>query len=249
VLADYGDPPDAALHEDFLPCDMTHLPLYTVDIQFLGGDSLHLVERFQDLEEGTGPAELISADVDLTSFGGEPRNVTDYWHLVYTAGHHNDTPFPEYWIIFDPPMDVLGVGQARALQIVQGYKPPPPTEPPQAFLLGDDFSQIAQLEIESLTRLKEGVNPLLFRRGDVDFDGALNVTDAILSLRYQFGGGALPCIDAADVDDLGTLDIADPILLLEFLYLGGDPPMPPFPECGVDETDDISPACFGTGCN
>ena len=248
LLADYGDPPDIPRHEDFLPCDMTHLPLYKVDVNFLGGDTLHIEERFQDFEEGTGPAEIVSAEVNLTAYGGEARSVTDYWNLVYTAGHHNDTPYPEYWIIFDPPMEVLGVGTARALQIIQGYKPPPPTSPPEAYLLGEDFSQLASINISSLVRLNGDVNPLLFKRGDVDFDGQLRITDAILTLNFLFQGGAIPCFDAADIDDLGTLEITDPILLLDYLYLGGEPPPAPLEECGEDPTEDGMPGCIGIGC-
>src|SRR5262249_17451081 len=84
-----NDPPGLDRHTPLLPCDLTHLPLYTVDVDFATGDSVHLEERFQDLDEGTGPADLVKADVNLA---GESRTVENYWHLVYTAGHHNDTP-------------------------------------------------------------------------------------------------------------------------------------------------------------
>ena len=249
VRADYGDPPDIPRYEPFLPCDMTHLPLYKTNVQFPGGDTLRIRDRFQDLEEGTGPAEIVSAEVNLTSYGGESRTVTDYWSLVYTAGHHNDTPYPQYWILFDPPMSIAGVGTARGLQIIQGYKPPPPTVPPQAYLLGEDLSPIASLSILSLERLKGDVNPLLFRRGDVDFDGQIRITDAIITLRFLFQGGIpIPCFDAADIDDFGTLEITDPILLLDYLYLGGEPPLPPLGECGEDPTDDSLIGCAGPGC-
>src|SRR5881409_1718424 len=46
------------------------------------------------------------------------------------------------------------------------------------------------------------VLPPKFRRGDVDQDGSLNLTDAIDIFLYLFLGGDMPfCLDAADADD------------------------------------------------
>jgi hypothetical protein len=57
-------------------------------------------------------------------------------------------------------------------------------------------------------------------------------------LAYLYQGGALECLDAADVDDNGKLEITDPIRLLTYLFLGGSPPPAPFPETGMDPTQD-----------
>jgi hypothetical protein len=73
-----------------------------------------------------------------------------------------------------------------------------------------------------------------FRRGDSNSDGALDLTDAVSTLRHLFLGGEEPaCLDAADVDDDERLDLSDPVRLLRFLFLAGDPPAPPR-ECGPD---------------
>jgi len=229
-----------------LPCDLSHLPHWTADFELADGMRLHVDERFQDLEEGTGPAEIVKAEFDL---GGEKVVVEDYWRLCYTAGHHNDTPYPAYWILFDSPVDVPGFGPGYGIEVFEHSRLPHPPPPPEVYLLGEDHTRVAQIDLVSFERLKEGYNPLLFRRGDVDFDGHLAITDAVLVLRFLFQGGFLPCHDAADIDDLGSLDITDPILLLEFLYLGGDAPLPPFPECGIDEIEDIMPVCAGPGCS
>jgi hypothetical protein len=237
----FGDPPDDHRFTPLLPCDLTHLPLFTVDVDFGAGDSVHLEERFQDLDEGTGPAELVRADVNLA---GEARTVEDYWHLVYTAGHHNDTPRPEHWVIFDPVIDVPDVGAVKVLVVNQGFK----DEQPKASLLGEDFAPLAPLQIVTFHRRKTGDDPLQFRRGDVDFSGGITITDPILILRHLFqGAGPLPCPDAADADDLGTIDIDDAILLLGYIFLGLDPPAEP-QLCGVDaELDDLE-SCNGPGC-
>lgn len=82
----------------------------------------------------------------------------------------------------------------------------------------------------------------VFRRGDVDSDGAVSVTDGMLLLNHLFKGGEAPgCLDAADADDDGALDLTDPLRILQHLFLGGEPPPEPFGECGEDPTlDELS---------
>ena len=84
-----------------------------------------------------------------------------------------------------------------------------------------------------------------FRRGDVDLNGLLDISDAISTLAYLFLGNAPPrCEDAADTNDDGAIDIADPISLLGHLFLGGHEPSPPFPDPGADPTEDAL-SCSG----
>lgn len=85
----------------------------------------------------------------------------------------------------------------------------------------------------------------VFRRGDVDGNQRIEITDAINLLNFLFLGGAEPpCHDAADADDNGQLQITDPIRILGYLFLGGDPPASPGPDfCGFDPTPDDLPPC------
>lgn len=78
----------------------------------------------------------------------------------------------------------------------------------------------------------------LFRRGDTDGNGSVELTDAILVLGYLFQGtGAPGCLETADSDDNGKVDISDAIRLLGWLFLGGEPlPAPGTQECGRDPT-------------
>lgn len=79
-----------------------------------------------------------------------------------------------------------------------------------------------------------------FLRGDASGDGSTNVTDAVVLLEHLFRGGNSPgCRDAADMDDDGRLAITDAIFLLQHLFLGGAPPPEPYPECGLDATNDV----------
>jgi hypothetical protein len=78
-----------------------------------------------------------------------------------------------------------------------------------------------------------------FVRGDATFDGEINISDAIYILTYLFVGSLGPeCEDAADADDDGQLLITDAIYLLSSLFLGVPPPTAPFPEAGLDPTED-----------
>lgn len=81
-----------------------------------------------------------------------------------------------------------------------------------------------------------------FLRGDVNTDGRVSVSDALMLRRWLFNGDRSPsCHHAADFDDSGNLNIADTIRLLNYLILGGDPPAAPYPDLGLDTTGNEYP--------
>jgi hypothetical protein len=79
-----------------------------------------------------------------------------------------------------------------------------------------------------------------FVRGDVDANGAHQVSDAIQIFGFLFLGNpkSLSCEDAADTNDTGNVDLTDGIYLLNYLFSGGKEPAAPFPACGTDFTND-----------
>lgn len=79
-----------------------------------------------------------------------------------------------------------------------------------------------------------------FRRGDVDGNGSLDISDDIRNLSYQFLGTFNPgCLDALDVNDSGQIEISDPLWSLYFQFAGGaPPPAPGHLSCGADPTDE-----------
>lgn len=82
-----------------------------------------------------------------------------------------------------------------------------------------------------------------FRRGDVNFDGRPDVSDAVSLVRHLFrAGDAPPCDDAADANDDGKLGVDDAIALLGALFTGGDLPAPGLTGLGPD------PTCDQVGC-
>ena len=93
------------------------------------------------------------------------------------------------------------------------------------------------------------LEPVLFRRGDVNEDGALQIADPVALLNFLFSSGfTLDCPDAADVDDSGSLDITDAVYSLAYQFLGGPEPEPPFPACGPEEPDALACEEYG-GCS
>ncbi len=79
-----------------------------------------------------------------------------------------------------------------------------------------------------------------FRRGDVDANLALNLSDALTILGHLFLSDPpkLDCDDAADANDDGTVNLVDAVALLFYLFDGGEPPPEPFSSCGTDPTED-----------
>lgn len=79
----------------------------------------------------------------------------------------------------------------------------------------------------------------LFRRGDANSDGTINVADAIFNLMYAFRGGAAPsCMSAGDANDDGAIDLADAIRILGYLFASTGPLPAPLVACGIDPTAD-----------
>ncbi len=79
-----------------------------------------------------------------------------------------------------------------------------------------------------------------FRRGDVNGDGVVDLSDPVTSFTSQFLGGGPPiCLDSSDADDTGAVNITDPIYTLNYLFLGGSQPPAPGPlDCGEDTSED-----------
>jgi hypothetical protein len=106
----------------------------------------------------------------------------------------------------------------------------PPTDPFHTFSI-------------HLVALPAGTGPL-FRRGDSNDDGRVDIADAVHIIFRLFGdGGEPPCLDAADAQADGSLDLSDPVFILDYLFLAGSPPPAPGPQaCGPADPPHL-------GCN
>jgi hypothetical protein len=109
--------------------------------------------------------------------------------------------------------------------------------------LGDD----GILDAFTITKGSATRGPLRFRRGDMNFSGTVNLTDAVTLLEHLFRGRSLRCPMVGDCDLSGSLELADPITILRHLFLGG-PALPhPYPDCGEAalEEDELCMECAG----
>ncbi len=92
----------------------------------------------------------------------------------------------------------------------------------------------------------------MFRRGDGNDDGTVNIADGIYILGNLFLMGVpnpLLCVDAADANDDGSVNIADVIALLGALFgTSAVPLLPPYPGCGTDPTADAADCATYTTC-
>ena len=88
-----------------------------------------------------------------------------------------------------------------------------------------------------------------FRRGDVNIDGSVDVSDALGIFNWLFlGGGDPPCLAAADANRDGSVNISDPSYTLRWLFLGGaDHPAPS--ACGRStDAGDMAQGCETATC-
>jgi hypothetical protein len=81
-----------------------------------------------------------------------------------------------------------------------------------------------------------------FIRADANSDAEIEMSDAILTLRYLYVPGTDPlrCQDAGDSDDNGAVEMSDAVYTLRYLYVPGalEPPLPGPVDCGPDPTED-----------
>lgn len=107
----------------------------------------------------------------------------------------------------------------------------------------DDEGSLSDEEILTIT-INEKTESTLFIRGDVNSSGKANISDAIALLNYMFFGKSKPtCLKAADSNDSGEINITDPIHLISTIFLG-EPSVQPFPNCGVDPTEEDELTCM-----
>ncbi|HAK96713.1 MAG TPA: hypothetical protein DCM87_17400 [Planctomycetes bacterium] len=78
-----------------------------------------------------------------------------------------------------------------------------------------------------------------FIRGEINGDGRITISDAVMLLRYLFSGQFLPydCPEAVDCNDDKSINVGDAIYLLGYQFSSGPQPPAPFPECGTVPAD------------
>ena len=106
-------------------------------------------------------------------------------------------------------------------------------------VLGDSYGGTVGGEIVFDYYSFVGEPPVEFKRGDVEQDGVLTVTDALNNVSHQFLGLDVLCRSSLDANDDGEIDIVDPMVTLSLLFFPSvEALLPPYRDCGVDPTTD-----------
>lgn len=96
---------------------------------------------------------------------------------------------------------------------------------------------ILEHEDHEMMRQFRTIAPLdAFIRGDVNEDGSIDLSDAVLALGHIFNSSAVGCLQTLDANDDESANIADPVYMLGYLFTLGAAPPAPFPACGPDPT-------------
>lgn len=97
-----------------------------------------------------------------------------------------------------------------------------------------------------------GIDPdgSIFRRGDANSSGTVDVTDGVFINGWLFNGGnEPPCLNQADVNHDGAITVTDSSYLFNWLFLGGPQPPAPGPHATNCSTTSPFVGCAQSPCN
>ncbi|MBI4604446.1 MAG: PD40 domain-containing protein [Planctomycetes bacterium] len=108
-------------------------------------------------------------------------------------------------------------------------------QPVSNMLTADSETEVPCNALDASVRVVIETVRSLFRRGDPNGDGGVDISDGVKILNHLFLGAPAPeCLAAADVNGDGGVDISDASYLFNHLFLGGPPLPQPYPGCGAD---------------
>jgi len=160
-----------------------------------------------------------------------------------------ENAFYDRGVVEDPKLE-LTIGNFVASNVLRDADPAVDRCGQRAFrgLVDEIQFHDTVLTLEEIGEIQKQVlgEPLepVFKRGDSNADGSVNIADAIFTLGFLFAASEAPvCPDSADANDDGQLNIADAIATLGNLFGGTGPLPPPFETCGTDPSDDVLEKC------
>ena len=174
----------------------------------------------------TAPHNPSVWDVWLTTADWDPNTALNWAQMEYLGRPSVTFSKSHYYFDFEVPPDRSG----RHVLWVAWQRDDP---------VGEVFFSASDL----LVSPEDGSG--LFVRADSNADGAVDISDPVLTLSWLFGpdGPGPFCIKPLDADDDGVVGLSDPIYTLTFLFQGGPAPGAPFPACGEDPTEDVLIDC------
>ena len=151
---------------------------------------------------------------------------------VLPIGNGRSVVFFEFATVNDP----LLVGTSTTLTLENGMGSPP--------LFNIVTVSGTTVLVDRVPGTVTFIDQPLFKRGDANADGFVNLADAITLIQYFFNdGNTPPCLASADANGDGLNDLSDSIFTIQFQFLDGSPPPAPYPNCGTD------PGGNGPTCN
>lgn len=140
-------------------------------------------------------------------------------------------------------VDIIGAPGSTTQLILETVPTNDDPDTPVKCVLTDDLGRsIAPTLVSGSVTVEAGDVP--FVRGDANGDEDVDIADGVRVLVYLFVGGVTPtCLDALDADDTGVVDVSDAVYVLDYLFKSGSPIPLPFPEAGIDPTDDDLAPC------
>jgi hypothetical protein len=197
-------------------------------------------------EEGTllsaESAEYIKASFDNNRGVAFIAALKDFaTPFAFQTGGNPDIPAGENQLVATLKCGiVISADQGfAAIDFVDGLKATAPTDPDRRpeihnLITLDGTAVRPELGTGAGIDIRRG-----FIRGDSNKDSGVDIGDPIFLLNYIFMGARRPpCLDAADANNDTRLDISDSIWMLNFLFMGGPEPSEPYPQPGVDPSDD-----------
>lgn len=162
---------------------------------------------------------------DIDSFYAVREN---YGDLEFAGEHTADAFVDDIFVLIEPR------------EFLYLLRVPTSAVAGQSFAITGQFWTDPALRRNSATSTVAVRGTTLFRRGDANGDGEIDISDGIRVLNFLFLGGVKTrCLDAMDLNDSAEIDISDGIYVFNFLFLGGPPPDPPgHLDCGPDPTED-----------
>ena len=152
--------------------------------------------------------------------------------------------------IFTPALPGDGSVVATVEFFIDGATDGSVLEIPFALMHKDDSGNLEECCSDVLeVPIPVGCVGVRFIRGDANQDENISIPDAMVILDFLFNGWPVTCVDALDSNDSGNITITDAVNVLCALFCPGTPPPPaPFPDCGIDPTDDFLGCGSYDGC-
>jgi hypothetical protein len=145
----------------------------------------------------------------------------------------------------DAPREIAAVIFDVSPIAVPGLYPLELRDGPGEFPIKNIFTNLGTSIFPAVEDGSFEILPLVFRRGYVNQDVRVDISDAIFLFGYIFLGSAAPeCMAAADANGSGEVDLADGVWLLGWIFRGTAPPPEPFDACGEDPRGYISLSCL-----